>query len=62
MDNELGQVKADIAVAKAEIAEAKAEKDFERRNRLEEYLLELQKEKNRLSQPAGIAIYKTPIC
>ena len=51
--NELETVKQKIAATEADLAEAKAEGDISRRNRLEEYILELQKKENRLSQSAG---------
>ena len=61
MNDELGQVKAEIAATKIKLAKAEEDGDISRRNLLEEMLLELQKEKNRLSQPAGKIMYKFPL-
>ena len=49
----LDEVRQEVVATKADLAQAKAEGSIARRDRLEEYLLELQKEKNRLSQAAG---------
>ena len=49
----LDEVRQEIAATKADLVQAKAEGDILRRDRLEEYLLELQKKENRLSQAAG---------
>ena len=49
----LDEVRQEIAATKADLVQAKAEGDILRRDRLEEYLLELQKEKNTLMQAAG---------
>jgi hypothetical protein len=68
MNDELVQVKAKIAAAEADLTEAKAESDFERRDRLESYLLELQKKENILeclhvsSVPQNsVACFSTPV-
>ena len=49
----LDEVRHKIAATEAKLAQAEAEGDILRRDRLEEYLLELQKKENRLSQAAG---------
>ena len=52
LEKEMNEVRHKIAATEADLAQAK-EGSIARRDRLEEYLLELQKEKNRLSQAAG---------
>ena len=59
--NELETVKQKIAATEVKLVKAEEEGDIPRRNRLEEYILELQKKENRLSQSAGKIICKTPI-
>jgi hypothetical protein len=49
----MNEVRHKIAATEADLAQAKAEGSIARRDRLEEYLLELQKEENRLSQAEG---------
>ena len=48
----LDEVRHKIAATEADLPQAKAEGELLRRDRLEEYLLELQKEKNTLMQAA----------
>ena len=59
--NELETVKQKIAATEVKLVKAEEEGDIPRRNRLEEYILELQKKENRLSQSAGKIICKIPI-
>ncbi len=61
LGKELAEVKAKITAVEAKITavENAVPLDVPRRNRLEEYLVELQKEKNRL---AGTTIYKRIFC
>ena len=55
--SKIAVAEADLADAKTELAESKTEKNIDRRDRLESFLLELQKEKNRLADE-GIIFYQ----